>query len=180
MPVLGNMPFAGMGAQWRSALSVAFETGAHHHGLFRQHTTQLSAVDLAYIRDFHPTAARLLHQDRFFRSFSLYDSAAWSPNIEQSMTLIWTAIEVLFNLGSVESKTKAVASALSKLIGTPPDDEPLAFKVIKDAYRSRSKFVHAARQLDPKAYMQSAALARTAFQAILVNGQLPLPVRDTR
>jgi hypothetical protein len=67
-----------------------------------------------------------------------------------------------------------VASALSKFLGTSPEDEEDVYDVIQEMYRSRSRVVHGARQLDPKAYMQSVALARTAFMGVVINSELPL------
>ena len=173
MAVLGNMPFNEMGDHGQDALAVAFEGATNHHGLFKGTRLQASADDLAFVRDLLPTAARLFHDDRFFRAFSVYDEAAWSPSIELSTVLIWTAIETLFDLGSAQHKTKAIAQALSGYVGSSPADRDRAYNTIRDLYQKRGRIVHVAGKVDSHDFMQTYALARSAFMRAIIAGELP-------
>ncbi len=180
MAVVGNMPFNKMGPRRDEATAVAFEAAPNHHGLFRERRRQASAHDLAFVRDLLPTAARLYHDDRFFRAFSVYDEASWSPTIELSTVLIWTAMETLFDLGSTQYKTNAIARSLSDYVGSSSADRDRAYNVIRELYQKRGRVLHVARKVDPQDLMQSFALARSAFMRVITSGELPpAPISET-
>lgn len=180
LAVLGNMPFNEMGLNQQDAMAVAFEGSMNHHGLFKGTRIQASADDLGFVRDLLPTAARLYHDDRFFRAFSVYDEASWSPTIELSTVLIWTAIETLFDLGSAQHKTRTIAKALSDYVSSSPTDRDRAYNTIRDLYQKRGRVVHVAGKVGSHDFKQTYALARYAFTKVITNGEPPpAPMKKT-
>jgi hypothetical protein len=135
--------------------------------------------ELSWLRDMLPVAARLYHDERFFRAFSIYDQAQWTPTPEMGTVLIWTAIEILFDLASEREKTKAICKALSDYIGTDRSDRDRAYQVIRSLYYKRGQTVHAGRSVGWQDVVQSFRLASAAFQRVLIDGGLPLPAKET-
>ncbi len=173
LAVIGNMPFSKMGFHGRDAIAVAFESLTNHLGIFKGASLQVSDDDLAFVRDLLPTAARLYHDDKFFRAFSVYDEATWNPTIELSTVLIWTAIEILFDLGSARNKSKAISEALSDYVGSSPSDRDRAYNTIRDLYRKRGRVVHVAGKVITQDFIQTAMLARYAFRKVIADGETP-------
>lgn len=173
LAVLGNMPFNQMGQRWQTCEAVAFEASPHHFGWFRSNCAISTEVDLAWLRRTLPVIVKLYRDDRFKRSFGVYDEACWSTTIEQSSVLIWTAIETLFDLSAEQSKTKAIARSLSEWVAVDAPDQDRAYGVIRDLHEKRGRVVHVARSMAPQDYLQSISLARAAFITVLELDALP-------
>jgi hypothetical protein len=114
------MPFDTLGERRQEIRAIAFESAPHQIGTFKARRLEATKDELSWLRDMLPVAARLYHDERFFRSFSVYDQAQWTPTPEIGTVLIWTAIEILFDLASEREKTKR--SARRYLITSGPTD----------------------------------------------------------
>jgi len=179
LAVIANMPFDRMRERPQEVRAVAFESAPHQFGTFTAARTEASEDELSWLRDMLPVAARLYHDERFFRSFSVYDQAQWAPTPEMGMVLIWTAIEILFDLGLERQKTKAICKALSDYVGASRSDRDRAYQVIQELYYKRGQAIHAGRSMDAQDVSQTFRLASVAFQRALIDGRLPLSPRET-
>lgn len=173
LAVIGNMPFDEMGERWSEVEAVTFESAPQQIGPFASRRVEATELDLAWLRDMLPVAARLYHDERFFRAFSIYNQALWSPTPEMGTVLVWTAIEALFDLGRERDKTTAICRALSGYLGADRPDRDRAYQVIRDLYYKRGQTVHAGRSMDAHDTIQSYQLASGAFQRVLIDGKLP-------
>jgi hypothetical protein len=87
--------------------------------------------------------------------------------------LIWTAIEILFDLSGEQGETKAICSALSEYVASDAQDRDRAYNVIRELYEKRGRIVHAGREIEARDFGQSFALARAAFRNVLGTAELP-------
>jgi hypothetical protein len=179
LAVIRNAPFDPEAASRREIESIAFETAPHQIGIFKAKRSELTQEELAFLREMLPVAARLYHDERFFRAFSVYDQAQWVPTPEIGTVLVWTSMEILFDLTAEREKTKAICKALSDYVAEDRSDRDRAYQVVQDLYQKRGQTVHAGRSMMPQDVAQSFRLASVAFQRTLIDGRLPLPRRDT-
>lgn len=173
LAVIANMPFDQMSKSWSKVEAIAFETAPQQTGVFTAQHIEASELHLSWLKEKLPVAARLYHEERFFRAFSIYDQSLWSPSPETSNMLIWTAIEILFDLGREREKNKAISGALSAYVAADRPDRDRAYQVIQGLYHKRGQAIHAGRRMDTEDIIQSHQLARAAFQRALINGKLP-------
>ena len=173
LAVIGNMPFDRMGEHPQEANAVAFESAPHQIGTFSVRRIEASEDELQWLRDMLPVAAQLYHDDRFFRAFSIHDQAQWASTQEMAVVLVWTAIEILFDLASERDKTKAICRALSEYVAVDQRDRDRAYQVIQNLYYMRGQTVHAGRRMAAQDVMQILRLASIAFQRVLIDGGLP-------
>lgn len=179
LAVVGNMPFDKMSERWQKVQAVAFESAQHQIGTFTAMRVMATDGDLSWLRDVLPTATRLYHEERFFRAFSVYDQAQWTPTPEMGTVLVWTAIEILFDLAGEREKTRVICRALSDYVGTDQSDRDRAYQAIKSLYYKRGRTVHAGRRMASQDVIQSFRLASVAFQRVLAEGRLPQARKET-
>lgn len=175
LAVIGNVPFDTMGRHVEEMQAIAFESAPHQIGNFAAVRIEAGEREFAWLSDLLPVAARLYHDERFFRAFSVYDQAQWSPTREMGTVLVWTAIEILFDLGGERDKTKAICRALSDYVGADGPDRDRIYQVIQTLYYKRGQSVHAGRSIDWQDVVQSFRLANNAFENVLIEGKLPPP-----
>jgi hypothetical protein len=96
-----------------------------------------------------------------------------------AVVLVWTAMEILFDLSAEREKTKTICGALSAYVEAHPIDRDRAYQVIRDLYYKRGRTVHAGREIDPEDAVQSFQLAKAVFQRVLIDGKLPHSRRET-
>jgi len=177
--VIGNMPFEQMAANVSEGQAVAFENALQQIGTFTANRIEVAERELSVLADTFPVAAKLYHDERFFRALSIYDQARWTPTPEMATVLVWTAIEILFDLESEREKTKAIARALSNYVSETAAETSRTYNVIKSLYYSRGRAIHAGLTISSGDVIQSFRLASTAFQRVLFEGELPKSARET-
>lgn len=155
------------------AWPVAFEAAPYQIGLFRGLRQEITLDDLEWLASTLPVAAQLYRNERFMRALSIFDESVWSGRVELGAVLIWTAIEILFDLSGEQQKTKAICSALSEHVALDEADRDRAYNVIRELYEKRGRVVHAGRVIDEHDFVQSFALARAAFRNVLGRNQIP-------
>lgn len=179
LAVISNIPFEQIKERSGSAHAVAFESAPKQYGVFTAARSLVTEAEISWLRDTLPVAARLYHDERFFRAFSIFDQAQWSPTAETGAVLAWTSIEILFDLASEREKTKALCKALSEYVARDRPDRDRAYQTIQDLYFKRGQVVHAGRNMEPQDFVQSFRLVSTAFQRALIDGRLPSSPRET-
>jgi len=175
--VVANVPLASL-PKHRNAQALAFEASPFQFGIYRAEQAELDADGLAWLSVTLPVAARLFHEERFNRAFTLYDMATWADRLEVATILLWTSVEVLFDLGAEQHKTKAICSALADHVAHDARDRDRAYGVIRDLYGKRGSIVHAGRTIDQQDFVQSYSIVRAMFRNVLGRQTLPI-VRRT-
>jgi hypothetical protein len=172
MAAVANVPLASL-PEVKDPWALAFEASGHQTGIFRTQFTELSGDDIAWLSRALPTAARLYRDDCFMRAFTVFDESLWSGRTEVGTVLLWTAMEILFDLSAAQHKTKALCSALSAHVAADEADRDRAYNMIRELYEKRGRVVHSGRTVEKQDYAQSFALARAAFVKVLDTEQLP-------
>jgi hypothetical protein len=174
IPAVANVPLAMLPEQPNN-WALAFEASPHHLGLFRGLQQNIAIEDLEWLSETLPLSARLYREERFVRALNIFDESVWSARVEMGTVLIWTAIEILFDLSGEQSKTKAICSALSEHVAHDAQDRDRAYNVNRELYEKRGRIVHAGRKIEEQDFRQSFALARAAFMNVLARNELPRP-----
>jgi len=170
--VVANIPLA-MLPEKNNNWALALEASPHHIGIFRKLRQDITIEDMKWLAETLPLAGRFCLEERFMRALSIFDESMWSGSVEKATVLIWTALEILFDLGGEQSKTKAICSSLSEYVALDAQDRDRAYNVIRELYEKRGRIVHAGREIAAKDFAQSFALARTTFLNVLDRAELP-------
>lgn len=174
---VANVPLSSL-PDYRNAQALAFEASPFQLGLYRTDRADLDADGLDWLSAALPVATRLFHEERFSRAFTLYDAATWADRLELATVLLWTSVEVLFDLGGEQHKTKAICSALADYVAEDARDRDRAYSAIRDLYGKRGSIVHAGGNIGQEDFLQSYSIVRAMFRNVLGRQTLPI-VRRT-
>jgi hypothetical protein len=169
---IANMPLNKLPSE-PNAWAEAFEAASYQLGVFKATRVMVCEDDLRWLADTLPIAVRLYRSDRFMRAFTIFDEALWSNRVETATVLIWSAVEILFDLSGAKHKTKAICEAVSDWVGHDAADRDRAYNVIRDLYEKRGRIVHSGREIEGRDFGQSFTLAQAAFMNVLGRDELP-------
>jgi hypothetical protein len=167
VPVLGNMSFRSMADHHKEALGHSFEASPNQVGLFYGRRATISEHGLIALRDTYPKLLRLSTNELFARTFTIFDEASWMRSVEQSTSLIWTALETVFGLSAARSKAKVLAGNIAHFLRDEQPDRDRLYSQIKSLYEARGSFTHAARDIPPEKFKETVQLARDVFAKII-------------
>lgn len=170
---VANVPLASL-PEDRNAQALAFEASPTQLGLYSANRVELDGDRLDLLSVGLSVAIKLFREERFSRAFMLYDAATWAGSTELATVLLWTSIEVLFDLGWEQNKTKAICSAIADYVSHDARDRDRAYGVVRDLYEKRGSVVHAGRQIEQQAFMQSYSIVRAVFRNVLGRETLPI------
>jgi hypothetical protein len=170
---LCNTPFAPPENEEKKPHAIAFENAPNQLGVFTSMCIVAAEEEVSWLRDMLPSAVRLYHDERFFRAFSVYDQAQWSPTKEMGTVLVWTAIEILLGISSEREKTKAICKRLSEFVGVDRADRDRAYQVVQHLYYERGRAIHSGHLITDEDTAQSFRLACVAFRRVVIDGLLP-------
>jgi len=148
-----------------------YEGSPHHWGIFKpgEHFVALAESNYTWLRRQLPRTFVLWETERFRRAFSVFDEARFSASSESSVSMIWTALEVLLGLSTSRDKGRMMAKALSEFVAAP-DEADRARDMVRDLYTKRGSIIHAAGKATSRDHIQLIRIATVAFQQCVVIG----------
>jgi hypothetical protein len=158
-----------------------FEAAPVQWGVFHPGQDFVLATDsnLAWLRRQLPRAIALWHEERFQRSFTIFDQSRWSATADACAVMLWTAIEILLETSALQDKGKLISQRLAALVAADAADKERAQQVIRALYRNRGSIVHAGGTMERRDFIQLFRLATVAFQNAVVLG-LPTQAESTQ
>ena len=169
---IADMPLSCL-SEGNGHCAYAFEASPHQIGYFTSPSLIAEYTDLLWLSDRLPITCQLMNEERFMRAWSIFDEAVWSSRVEMGATLIWTAIEILFDVSREIRKTNILCRMFSEFVGPAVGDMDNIEQVILDLYKYRGSIVHAGRPMGEAYFVKLYSLARAAFGLSIDTAQLP-------
>lgn len=151
----------------------AFEYQSIQFGVFSRARETLDENHLNALREDLPVILTLFEEERFNRAFSIYEQAQWSTTLSAAMTMIWTALEILFGISSQRDKTRALCRALSQYVTDDRSDRDRAYQFIQSLAKERGRSVHAGREPNVQDVLQAINFAKMAFSKSISDEKSP-------
>jgi hypothetical protein len=149
-----------------------FEAAPVQWGVFHpgQDFVLATDSDLAWLRRQLPRAIALWQEERFQRSFTIFDQSRWSATADACAMMLWTAMEILLETSALQDKGKLISQRLAAYVAADPAAKERARQVTRALYRNRGSIVHAGGTMKQRDFILLFRLATVAFQNAVVHG----------
>ena len=142
-------------------------------GNFEENYKTLNDDDLNWLEKFFPVLIKLLHDEKFYRSFTLFEQAQWCHTLETAFSMAWTSLETIFEIGRERQKTKALCGALSDYVAQDQSDRDRAYQVVQNLAKQRGKLLHAGRSVSWSDTAQVLQFSKEVFRRVVIDGETP-------